>query len=296
MRITGVIQAGGKSTRMGGEPKALIELGGRRIVERVVAAIEHVVDDVLVVTNTPERYAFLGLPMVGDVFPAEVKRLAEKYFSKIPRRADPPVVRTQEPVQKGQRRFVLPGDTQPIFGMGFHRPVQTHADDPALSVLGSVLGDGRTSRLYKRMVKDEKSALAVGSFNGFPGSKFPTLFIVFAIPNSGFSPEQMETVSFEEIKKVQDGGITDEELTRIKTQTRAGFIRNLEGNQGLAGALAEYEILRGSWEKLFDEVARIEAVTREQVQQAARTYLTVENSTVGHMVTKSGDKTVAKSN
>ena len=69
MRITGVIQAGGKSTRMGVEPKALIELGGRRIVERVVAAIAPVVDDVLVVTNTPERYAFLGLPMVGDVFP-----------------------------------------------------------------------------------------------------------------------------------------------------------------------------------------------------------------------------------
>ena len=69
MKITGVVQAGGKSTRMGGEPKALIDLGGRRIVERVVAAITPVVDDVLVVTNTPERYAFLGLPMVGDVFP-----------------------------------------------------------------------------------------------------------------------------------------------------------------------------------------------------------------------------------
>ena len=69
MRITGVVQAGGLSTRMGGEPKALIELGGRRIVEWVVAAIAPVVDDVLVVTNTPERYAFLGLPMVGDVFP-----------------------------------------------------------------------------------------------------------------------------------------------------------------------------------------------------------------------------------
>jgi molybdopterin-guanine dinucleotide biosynthesis protein A len=69
MRITGVVQAGGKSTRMGGEPKALIDLGGRRIVERVVAAIAPVVDDVLVVTNTPEHYAFLGLPMVADVFP-----------------------------------------------------------------------------------------------------------------------------------------------------------------------------------------------------------------------------------
>ena len=69
MRVTGVVQAGGKSTRMGGEPKALIDLGGRRIVERVVAAIAPVVDDVLVVTNTPEHYAFLGLPMVADVFP-----------------------------------------------------------------------------------------------------------------------------------------------------------------------------------------------------------------------------------
>src|SRR5204863_1565520 len=69
MRVTGVIQAGGKSTRMGGRPKALLELGGRRIVERVVAAVAPAVDGLLVVTNTPELYAFLGLPMVGDVYP-----------------------------------------------------------------------------------------------------------------------------------------------------------------------------------------------------------------------------------
>ena len=69
MKVTGVVQAGGKSTRMGGRPKALIQLGGRSIVERVVAALTPVVDDVLVVTNTPELYAFLGLPMVVDVYP-----------------------------------------------------------------------------------------------------------------------------------------------------------------------------------------------------------------------------------
>jgi molybdopterin-guanine dinucleotide biosynthesis protein A len=69
VRVTGVIQAGGKSTRMGGEPKALLELGGRRIVERVLDAIAPVVDDVLIVTNTPELYGFLGLPMVADVYP-----------------------------------------------------------------------------------------------------------------------------------------------------------------------------------------------------------------------------------
>jgi len=64
-----VIQAGGRSTRMGGEPKALLEVGGKRIIERVVAAVGAVLDDLLVVTNTPERYAFLGLPMVPDAFP-----------------------------------------------------------------------------------------------------------------------------------------------------------------------------------------------------------------------------------
>jgi molybdopterin-guanine dinucleotide biosynthesis protein A len=67
--VTGVIQAGGKSTRMGGSPKALLELGSRRIIERVVVALAPVVDDLLLVTNTPEVYAFLGLPMVADLFP-----------------------------------------------------------------------------------------------------------------------------------------------------------------------------------------------------------------------------------
>ena len=69
MRVSGVIQAGGRSTRMGGRPKALMELGGRPIVERVLAAVAPAVDDLLLVTNTPDLYASLGLPMVADVYP-----------------------------------------------------------------------------------------------------------------------------------------------------------------------------------------------------------------------------------
>lgn len=69
MRVTGVVQAGGKSTRMGGEPKALMEVGGLRIIERVVRVLREATDDMLVVTNTPTLYVFLGLPMVPDVFP-----------------------------------------------------------------------------------------------------------------------------------------------------------------------------------------------------------------------------------
>jgi molybdopterin-guanine dinucleotide biosynthesis protein A len=69
MTVTGVIQAGGKATRMGGIPKGLIELGGKRIIERIIDALSPVLSDLLVVTNTPDLYAFLGLPLVPDVFP-----------------------------------------------------------------------------------------------------------------------------------------------------------------------------------------------------------------------------------
>ncbi|HYB42898.1 MAG TPA: molybdenum cofactor guanylyltransferase [Candidatus Methylomirabilis sp.] len=69
MKVTGVIQAGGKSTRMGGRPKALIELGGRRIIDRVVEVVRAVTDDLLIVTNTPDAYAALGVRMVPDVLP-----------------------------------------------------------------------------------------------------------------------------------------------------------------------------------------------------------------------------------
>ena len=69
MTVTGVIQAGGKSTRMGGDPKALIELGGKRIIERIVDVLSPLLPDLMIVTNTPNLYSFLGLPMIPDIFP-----------------------------------------------------------------------------------------------------------------------------------------------------------------------------------------------------------------------------------
>jgi predicted Zn-dependent peptidase len=109
--------------------------------------------------------------------------------------------------------------------------------------------------------------------------------MVYAIPNRGHTPEEMEKVTFEEIARLKSDLVSEAELARVKTQTRAGFIRGLASNSGLAGQLVAFEVRRGGWAKLFDEVARLDAVTREQVRDAARTYLTIENATVGTMVT-----------
>jgi len=197
-------------------------------------------------------------------------------------------VHTQEPPQKSQRRFSLPGDSQPIFGVAFHRPPVTHRDDDALAVLGTILGEGRTSRLNVRMVKQDKSALAVGTIDGFPGDKYPGLMLVFAVPNQGRTPEEMEKVTLGEIERLRTDLVTPEELARVKTETRADFIRGLASNAGLAAQLAVFEARRGGWRKLFDEVAQIEAVTAEQVREVAQRYLVLENSTVGYMVTEGG--------
>ena len=232
---------------------------------------------------TPQN---MVIAVVGDVQPAEVQRLAKKYFGRIPRRADPPPVHTREPEQKGQRRFNLQGDSQPIFGVAFHRPPDSHPDDDALAVLGAILGEGRTSRLNVRMVKQDKSALATGAIDAFPGEKYPNLFIVFAVPNSGHSPEEMEKITFEEIARLREDLVLPEELARVKTEARANFIRGLATNSGLAAQLAEFEARRGGWRKLFDEVAQIEAIDRERVREVARRYLRVENSTVGYMETE----------
>jgi predicted Zn-dependent peptidase len=237
---------------------------------------------------TPQN---MVVAIVGDVYPDQVRQIAEQYFSKIPRRSDPPDVHTAEPAQNGERRFVLKGDSQPVFGMGFHRPAITHDDDAALGVLARVLGQGRTSRLYKRVVKEDKSALFAGAFQNFPGEKYPSLFIVFSLPNSGHTPEELEKTTWAEIKKMRDELISTEELARVKTEVRAEFIRGIESNSGLAGQLAEYEILRGDWSELFNQVSRIEAVTREDVQRVAQKYLTKTNATVGYMITKDPEET-----
>ena len=232
---------------------------------------------------TPQN---MVVAIVGDVYPDQVRQMAEKYFGQMPRRADPPAVHTVEPQQKGERRFTMQGDAQPIMAMGFHRPNVNHSDDAALNVMARVLGQGRTSRLYKRCVKDEKSALFAGAFPTFPGEKYPSLFIVFAIPNSGNTPEEIESAGWEEIGKLKKELITPEELARVKTEVRAEFIRGIESNSGLAGQLADFEVMRGGWENLFSEVARIEAVTREDVRDVAQKYLVRNNATVGYMVTE----------
>lgn len=238
----------------------------------------------------------ITIAIAGDVQPKEIKKLAKTYFGELEEGPEPPPVYTKEPEQRGERRFQIVEQNQPIFLMGYHTVAQDHPDFEALQLLGSVISGGRTSRLYQRMVEDEQTALQVSAFNGFPGTKFETMFMTLAVPNQGVSLDTVETTIYEEIEKIKNGDITSEELERAKTNARASLIRSLDSNSGLAQAFATAEAQQGDWKKVFTDLEDIEAVTLDDLQRVANTYFTQENRTVGVIKNEEDAQEVANAN
>lgn len=227
----------------------------------------------------------LTLAIVGDVKPEKVFELAEKYWARIPSKYKPERVATVEPTQICERTVIMPDKAQPIILMGWHIPDETHKDMPALSALSSILGSGRTSRLYRRMVRDDKAAVSVSAFSGWPGSKYPCLSVVFCYPAQGKSASECDKIILEEIEKIKNASVTPEELERVKTGTMTGLIAGLKNNMGLAQNLAQYNQIWGDWRALFGELDRINAVTCDDIQRVAKKYFVKTGRTLAVLET-----------
>ena len=226
--------------------------------------------------------ANITIGIAGDVNPAEAKRLADKYFARLPRGPLPPPVRTVEPKQEGEKRVAVESPAQPFVAIAFKRPDQYSADDAALDVLSDILSGGRTGMIYKELVRDKKIALAAGSQATFPSGKYPSLFLFFVIPSSGHSVEENEKAVYEIIERVKKDPVSTEALQRVKTKLRADLIRKLDNNGGLAAELCSYSVNYGDWRKLFTELEDFNKVTAADVQRVAKAYLLDSTRTVAY--------------
>lgn len=226
----------------------------------------------------------ITISIAGDVDPAEVRRLADKYFADIPAGPQPPLMVNDPVPQRGERRFTIEDPSQPVLLMGYPTVSDSHPDSPALNLLGSIISSGRTSRLYKRMVEDDQIALQIEALNGFPGTKYQSLFVSLFIPNQGVALDTLETVFEEELDKVKAGDITQAELDRARTNIRAGLVRSLGNNEGLALALAVAQAQKGDWRTVFTDIEALNAVTLEDLRRVANTYLVKQRRTVGAIV------------
>ena len=223
--------------------------------------------------------------LVGDVKLDEVKKYAKEYFSDIPA-GNPQPVETFEPKQLVEKRLIMKDPSQPLFIAGYHIENVNHPDWPVYQVLSDVLGQGRTSRLNKSLVKDQKIAVNAFCFSGYPGIKYQTGMLVFAMPVKGKTGYDLEEAIYVEIDKIVAEGITAGELEAVKQRTRANFIRGLGGNGGMAEQLAYYQTYTGDWRSLFDEVEQIESVTLEDVQRVAKEVFVSSNRTVAIIETE----------
>jgi predicted Zn-dependent peptidase len=223
----------------------------------------------------------MTVAIVGDVHPDRVRQLAKKYFGRLARRPDPKPVVTVEPPQKGERCVKVEDPSQPFVVVGYHKPGINHPDDAVFDAITDIMGMGRTSRLHETLVKEKRIAVAASGFQGLPGVKYPSLFLFYAVPARGHTSEENLDAIYAQIERLKNEPVTQEELDKAKTRARAGLIRQLDSNQGLAQQLAFYEAVTGDWRNLFKQLDRIDAVTADDIQRVAKTYFTTKNRTVG---------------
>jgi predicted Zn-dependent peptidase len=231
--------------------------------------------------------------LVGDFDADKAYALAEKYFGRIP--ANPkgvPEVITLEPKQPAEQRMIAEVETTPSLEVVYKTVSAVHKDAAALQALAGILGGtpmfmGRpggpggmrppSGRLYKSLVLDQKVATRVAAM--WRGMKMGGMFDFDVTPTQGKSPAELEPVLEAEIDKVVKDGVTDDELQRFKNATQVGLYNRLETNTGIRETLTQY-LTVGTVQDFKEALARVNAVTREDVQRVARQYLVKEGRNV----------------
>jgi predicted Zn-dependent peptidase len=213
----------------------------------------------------------------GDVKASEIFELSKKYFGKLKRFAeDPDPIVTVEPEQVAERRMVAEADAQPSMSLRWHGPSGVHADTPGLDLLSMIL-DGRTGRLYRELVEDKKLALNCGA--GFWTLKYGGMFYLSVTPRDEKNTARIEALIDTILEDIKTGGVTEKELQKVKNQSIATMVRQLEQLDGITETLGYYEVI-GTWRDLQGYVKRLQAVTADDVKRLARQYLKPTGSNV----------------
>jgi predicted Zn-dependent peptidase len=221
------------------------------------------------------------IAVVGDVKASEAMPIIEKYFSRIPTRPQPDTATTVEPPQNSERSVVLEGQSQPIYLEGYHRPSYRSKDDQVYDAIADLMSNGRTSRLYRALVRDKQIASDSEGFTGYPGNKYPQLFAFYGLPIPGHTPKEIGEAIHAELDRLKTQEVSDEELKMIKTRAKASLLRSLGSNDGLASQLAIYQSRYDDWRELFRSVDRIEKVTKADIRRVANETFRSDNRTVG---------------
>jgi zinc protease len=216
-----------------------------------------------------------SLAIAGDIDPARTRAMVERWFGDVPQGKPPPRSVAPPKALEGERRVTLPDDVQlPRLYLAWQTPRDLAEGDAALGLVGDVLSSGKSSRLYKRLVMDERIAQSVMA--GQQGQALAGMFVVVATPKPGVTLERLQRSIDEEIARLAREPPTAEELQRAKNRIESGVVFSLEpvgGFGGRASHLNEYYWDTGDPGYLAKDLARYTALSPEDLRAAAARWL-----------------------
>jgi predicted Zn-dependent peptidase len=220
------------------------------------------------------------IAIVGDVKTAECLAKVRQYFESIASQPAPPAVDMKEPPQTAERRLTLDDPLARLdrLDVVYKIPPAMTPDEDALSVLATVLGGGRSSRLYEQVVRQKQLASNVSAFAGV--NRGPGLFRLNAMAAPGKSVAEIESAIDQEIDSVKNGPIADWEMEKARTSARSNFVSSVQSTLSRAVLLSQYALFHNDPGLINTRAEKIAAVTAADVQRVARQYLTRENRTV----------------
>jgi predicted Zn-dependent peptidase len=225
----------------------------------------------------------ITLVLVGDFKPDEAAQMAERYFGRIPRgKTNPPDVFTTDPGSPGEKRLIAEVEADPQVWIYWHTVPFGHRDIYPLQVLARILS-GRTGRLHKALVLDQKLATDVGAYQS--DLRWAGMFAISADAREGHTPQQCEQAIYAELDKLAKTDVPAEELQKVKNQFAAGEYRRLSSNFAIMMQLLHYDA-KGNWREINQAGAKFQAVTAADIRRVVQKYFTFDNRAVAILTRK----------
>src|SRR5438552_208255 len=220
------------------------------------------------------------LTLVGDFKTSDALAKIEKNFGNIPSQAPPPAPDMTEPKQTAERRKTMedPLAQIPRLDIGWKIPPGNRPDWYALYVLGEILATGQSSRLYQDLVRDKQVVVQANA--GTFEQRGPSIFLVDLFVAPGKDPKEVEKLVNEELERMKNEPVTDAELQKVRMEVKRSKVEQLEGTLYRAQTLGEYAVFYNDPNVINTGNDKLLSVTKEQIQKAARTYLTESNRTI----------------
>jgi len=231
-----------------------------------------------------------ALVVTGDFNSSETKKLIKSYFSEIPRGEN--ITRSfpkEEPIKEEiQTKFFDPNIQVPAIIAAYRTPGFTERESYIINMIVSYLSDGKSSKIYKKLVDDKKMAFQAGALN--LNQRDYSMFGIFALPIGDIPLKDLLKEMDEEITKIQTELISEKDYQKLQNQFENQFVNSNSSMQGIAVSLATYYLLYGDTNLINNQIDIYRSITREEIQEIANKYLNPSQRVVLEYLPKKDEK------